>query len=72
MKGVIDRIEEKTAVILIAENEKTEILWPIDYLPEDAEEGSILDIKADVNHEKTKKQKKKIKNLIDKLRNKNN
>lgn len=70
MKGVIDRIEDELAVILIGKEEEAEIYWPLDYLPENSREGSMLEINVELNITETKKRKQKTKNMIDKLKKK--
>ncbi|MFW6269567.1 MAG: DUF3006 domain-containing protein [Bacillota bacterium] len=71
MKGVIDRIENGIAVVLIGENEEAEIQWPVDYLPDGAKEGSILNIEVELNKDEVERKKKKSRELINKLKNKN-
>lgn len=66
--GVIDRIVEGIAVVLIQPDEKQEILWPEEYLPEDAREGSILRISVVTDYEETKERKERVSNLIEKLK----
>jgi hypothetical protein len=73
-RGVIDRIVEdaagrKLAAILLGE-EEWEINIPLQFLPEGAKEGDILDLGFQINHEATKNQKQRITNLIQKLKNK--
>lgn len=70
MRAVIDRIEEGKAVLLIRPEEKNEIYLPKDFLPEDAEEGSILKINLEIDQEATKAAEKRVKSLLDKLKDK--
>lgn len=74
MLGVIDRIEEDLAVILI-EEEKRELVIPKDELPEHATTGTwlqITTIKADtyefvINETKTNEQKTRVQHLREQL-----
>ncbi|UNC91976.1 DUF3006 domain-containing protein [Candidatus Contubernalis alkaliaceticus] len=71
MKAVIDRIESNYAVVLMGD-EEIKINIPLDFLPKNAPEGSWLKITFELDAEETKKQEKKISDLIEKLKNKNN
>ncbi|TYQ18099.1 UNVERIFIED_CONTAM: Protein of unknown function (DUF3006) [Acetivibrio alkalicellulosi] len=69
MKAIIDRIEENYAVVLFGEEEiKVDI--PLELLPNGAKEGSWLNINFSLDSEGEKKQKEKISNLLNKLKNK--
>lgn len=69
MKAVIDRLEGDYAVVLFGEEEiKVDI--PRGLLPEGAKEGSWLTVNFELDAEGTQKQKEKIQNLLDKLKNK--
>lgn len=70
MKAIIDRIVEDTAVLLIQPHEKHTFYCPIEYLPEDAKEGSVLIISMEVDHGETGDLKERVKGLIEKLKNK--
>lgn len=70
MKAVIDRFEGDFAVVLFGDEEiKVDI--PRQLLPKGAKEGSWLRVSFELDLEKTKAQKEKIKGLLDKLKNKN-
>ncbi len=71
MKAIIDRIEEGLAVLLIQPDEQQELHWPVKYLPKEAKEGSVLNIRVEVGQEETKERLDKSRSLIDKLKNKN-
>jgi len=62
VKVTIDRIEGEYAVLLIRPEEEEKIDWPVSFLPEDVEEGDILDFKIEKIIEKKKVIKKKLKN----------
>ncbi|MFH1598173.1 MAG: DUF3006 domain-containing protein [Patescibacteria group bacterium] len=47
LKGVIDRFEEKNAVIRT--DDQQEVFWPIKNLPEHVKEGSTLRLVATTN-----------------------
>jgi hypothetical protein len=66
-EAVIDRIEESTAVLLLGPDE-VKIELPIEFLPSDAEEGSILSIDFRLNRESTRSQRERISSLIEDLK----
>jgi hypothetical protein len=69
MKAVIDRFEEEYAVVLFGDDEiKVDI--PRRLLPEGVQEGSWLKVSFVLDMEGTLAQKKKIKDLLDKLKQK--
>jgi len=43
LKDIVDRIEYGYAVLLIRPEEKEKIDWPVKFLPDDVEEGDILE-----------------------------
>lgn len=67
MKGIIDRVEGKYAVIYIDDEY---IDFPKKLLPEGATEGTHLKITMEIDHESTKISKKTIEGLLNKLKNK--
>jgi hypothetical protein len=62
--GTLDRIEGKTAVVLIGED-ALEIAK--DLLPDGAKEGDMISFKLELKDKKTKEEKEKIEKLIKKL-----
>jgi len=64
--GTIDRVEGKTAVILVGE-EGDLIQIPTDLLPQGYKEGDIVSFKLEVKDKKTKAEKEKIERLIKKM-----
>ncbi|NLM46004.1 MAG: DUF3006 domain-containing protein [Firmicutes bacterium] len=70
MKAVIDRFEGEYAVLLFGEDE-TKVDIPKKLLPPGAREGSWLNVSFELDEEGTKKQEERIKNLLEKLKNKN-
>ena len=68
MKAVIDRFEGDYAIVLFGDDEiKVEI--PTTLLPEGAQEGSWLRVSLELDQDALT-QKKKINDLLDKLKNK--
>lgn len=69
IEGVVDRIEESWAVILLAPLEEYELNWPLSLLPEEVKEGSVLNIVVEVEEEKTRERLKRAEDLINRLKN---
>ncbi len=69
MKAVIDRFEGEYAVVLFGDGELKAGI-PRQLLPPQAREGSLLHVTFELDHEATEKQKKKIQDLLGKLKNK--
>ncbi|MBE6096972.1 MAG: DUF3006 domain-containing protein [Schwartzia succinivorans] len=53
MKAVIDRFEEDKAVLLVGEDEDVKVVFPKEYLPEEAEEGDYLSVDISIDMEAT-------------------
>ncbi|NLN06198.1 MAG: DUF3006 domain-containing protein [Firmicutes bacterium] len=70
MKAVIDRFAGEYAVLLFGEDE-IKVDMPKKLLPPAAREGSWLNVTFELDEDGTKKQEEKIKNLLLKLKNKN-
>lgn len=70
-KVTLDRVEENLAVLLIKEEEKIKINIPLFLLPSGSKEGDILDITISKNLQETETAKKRVSNLLEKLKNKN-
>jgi len=71
MKLVVDRIENNFAICLLGEKEiKLDI--PLEYLPSGTKEGSWINVTFDLDISGEQKQREKISNLLEKLKNKNN
>ncbi len=70
MKGIIDRVVEGVAVILLQPDERDELHLAEKYLPEDAGEGSVLSFTIEVDHSETEARKERVGNLIDRLKDK--
>ena len=70
MKAVVDRIENRIAVVLFG-NEETAVNIPLALLPEGTKEGSFLQIDMNLDPDGEEAQREKISNLLDKLKKKN-
>ncbi|SES97544.1 DUF3006 domain-containing protein [Anaerobranca gottschalkii] len=70
MEAIIDRFEGEYAVLLF-EKEEIQVDFPRKLLPVEAKEGDILTIGIQINKDETAKRREAIKNLLDKLKNKN-
>ncbi|RCW60321.1 MULTISPECIES: DUF3006 domain-containing protein [Halanaerobium] len=72
MKVTVDKIEAEKARLLIRPEEKLDFYLPLSELPEGTEEGSILNIEFELNKNEKKAAQKRVGNLLNKLKNKNN
>ena len=64
LRGVIDRIEDnEMAVILLGEDEKMRVDFPVKLLPEGASDGDHLRIKIKLDDESRAKMQERIQNL---------
>jgi hypothetical protein len=70
MKVTLDRFENGCAVLLVRDDETIEIDLPACLLPEDCEEGDILDITISRDVEGTQEAKERVSSLIEKLKKK--
>ncbi|NQU17391.1 MAG: DUF3006 domain-containing protein [Candidatus Saganbacteria bacterium] len=66
-KGIVDRLEDGIAVILMGEDEEVAIEFPVCYLPDDVKEGDIVTLCASVKSRKTKEAKQKVAGMLRKL-----
>jgi hypothetical protein len=67
VKGIIDRIEDDKAVILLKGEDESIILDKI-FLPSFAKEGDIVTVKVKVAKDRTKKAKEEVSELIKNLK----
>ena len=65
-KAVIDRFEGSKAVLLVGEAEK-EIVWPQDQLPENAQEGDVLQLAFEIDLAATAAAKAEAQKLLQEL-----
>ena len=70
MKVTIDRFEDGYAVLLVRDEEEVHIDFPVKLLPEGCKEGDILDIAISRDEESTEATRKRVSDLIEKLKNK--
>ena len=68
VKVTVDRIEGDYAVLLIRPEEKEKIDWPVEFLPEDVEEGDILEFGIERNFEEKEDAEKRVEGLIERLK----
>ena len=62
--GILDRIEGKTAVVLVGEDA---LEMAKELLPTGAKEGDMISFKLELKDRKTKEEKEKMEKLIKKL-----
>ncbi|MDD4600330.1 hypothetical protein SDC9_11361 [bioreactor metagenome] len=70
LTAVIDRFEEQIAVLLIGEDE-IPVSWPRTALPEDVQEGDILQLTIAIDGEATQMARSEADNLLRQLLRKN-
>jgi len=70
MNAVIDRISDGIAILLIG-SEEAQVSMPISDLPEGAGEGTWLDVSFRINSRLTDEQYRKNKDLLDRIKRKN-
>lgn len=67
MRAVIDRFEGEFAVLQVGP-EAIRVDWPREYLPDDVEEGSILDVSFQLNREETETLRKRMQKRLERLK----
>jgi len=70
-KATLDRIEEDIAVLLVRDKETIKFNIPLFLLPAGSREGDILDITITKDIQEMESAKKRVSNLLEKLKNKN-
>jgi len=68
IKLIIDRFEDKYAILESQDKDQIIFNFPLNLLPQEAKEGTVLNINIDINQEETKRRKDKIQNLLNKLK----
>lgn len=63
ISAVVDRLESDKAVLLIAD-EEIQVIWPIEFLPVDVEEGDILSLELGIDKEATAAARKEAEELL--------
>ncbi|MFW5873639.1 MAG: DUF3006 domain-containing protein [Bacillota bacterium] len=70
MKVTVDRIENGIAILLIRPEEKYSLEIPVEYLPAETGESDILSVNFKRENRETEEAKKRVRSLIEKLKNK--
>jgi len=68
IKLIIDRFEGKYAILETQDKNPIIFNFPRHLLPQEAKEGTVLNINIDIDHEETKRRKDKIQNLLNNLK----
>lgn len=68
MRAVIDRFEGNKAVILYGEDEEYQMVFPRKYLPENVDEGAVLNIQIEYDEKATAEELQKSIELLRKLK----
>ncbi len=68
IKLIIDRFEEKWAILETQDSNPIKFNFPRHLLPQEAKEGTVLNINIGIDQEETKRRKDKIQNLLNKLK----
>jgi len=68
IKLIIDRFEGKYAILESQDKNPMIFNFPRHLLPQEAKEGTVLNINIDIDNEETKRRKDKIQNLLNKLK----
>ncbi len=68
IKLIIDRFEGKYAILESQDKDPIIFNFPRHLLPQEAKEGTVLNINIDIDQEETKRRKDKIQNLLNKLK----
>ncbi len=63
--AVIDRFEEEKAILKLEGNQT--LITPIDYLPEGAKEGGVLQVFFELEEAEGKKREKQAKDILNEL-----
>ena len=66
LRSIVDRIEGETAVLLIGDKH-CRIVLPLDLLPMNMAEGSVLDISVEINLDAAKDARRRTKAIINRL-----
>jgi len=70
MKVTIDSIEDKTAILLVGEDDKVKMNMPLVLLPEGCREGDILNISIERDPDATRQARERVSSLMEKLKKK--
>jgi len=67
MKVFVDRFENGAAVIALCDDETVQFDFPRKYLPAEAREGSILDLRFEIDEEASRQQQNRAEELLREL-----
>jgi hypothetical protein len=70
MKAIIDRLEGELAVLLMGEEGKIRVNFPISLLPEGSKESDVLSIAIERDPQATQQTKERTSSLMEKLKKK--
>lgn len=70
MKATIDRVEGKTAVLLMGEDGKIKMNMPLVLLPVGCKEGEVLNISIERDPDATGQARERVSSLMEKLKKK--
>jgi len=66
-RAFVDRLENGKAVLLIGDYDKHQLVVPKDFLPEAAEEGSVLSIVIRLDEEQSERVRERTQKMIQDL-----
>lgn len=66
-RAFVDRIEADSAVLLVGD-ERRQVLWPVNLLPEEAVEGTVVQLEINFDSDTTAEMRKNIKTRIERLK----
>lgn len=67
VRVIIDRIEDGRLAVLEIGGEMGDFVWPVEFLPENVHDGSILEFTIEENPEVEAAQREKVRNLQSEL-----
>ncbi|PIR67465.1 DUF3006 domain-containing protein [bacterium CG_4_10_14_0_2_um_filter_33_32] len=67
MRGVIDRFEKESAVIILKDHQI--IYWPTERLPEESKEGDVVWIRISQDQDLTKEREKLARKILEEILN---
>jgi len=71
MRAVIDRIEGELAVLLMGDEGRIRVNFPLSLLPEGSKESDVLSIAIERDPQTTQQAKERVSGLMEKLKKKN-
>lgn len=67
LRVVVDRIEDNRLAVLEIEGLAGDFVWPVEFLPPETHEGSILNFTIEADPEAEEAQRRKIRRLREEL-----